>query len=427
MAALYKRLQSAAGGGLLNRRSFLASGIAATVVPAAAAGEAEPKAIGDDLPDWMTALGEDDIPYGRPSPHEAAVVREAAKTVEETVGFTMWHTPIADQRGIITPNGLHFAVHHNGIPDIDPTAHRLMIHGLVKRSLVFDVADLLRYPQASAIHFLECSGNSAANALSPMAMEVSCQDIHGQVSGAEWTGVPLKVLLDEAGLKPGARWLIVEGADGGSHHRSLPLDKLPAGTMVALYQNGERLRPSQGYPMRLFIPGWEGNTNVKWLHRIEVTDRPAYSKDESGLYSEVLADGRIARFTLTMAVKSIITHPSGGQVLPERRGFYEISGLAWSGDGRVASVEVSADGGKSWAQATLHAPVLDRSLTRFSIPWRWDGRDALLLSRATDDQGQVQPTREVWKTAYAAHSFNHYNAIQVWRVEADGTVENSYA
>lgn len=195
---------------------------------------------------------------------------------------------------------------------------------------------------------------------------------------------------------------------------------------IALYQNGERLRPSQGYPMRLFVPGWEGNTHVKWLHRLEVTDKPAYSKDESGLYSDILADGKIQRFSFHMDVKSVITHPSGRQVLPEKRGFYEISGLAWSGYGKIKQVEVSADGGKTWAMAQLEGPILAKSLTRFTIPWQWTGKASTLLSRATDELGRIQPSREQWRTKYASYSFNHYNAIQAWHISNDGKVENSY-
>jgi sulfane dehydrogenase subunit SoxC len=279
----------------------------------------------------------------------------------------------------------------------------------------------------SRIRFLECAGNTAVNAVSPLVEDHSCQELFGQASCSDWAGVPLSHLLNEAGLKDGAAWIVAEGADGGSLTRSLPLDAVMKDAIVALYQNGERLRPSQGYPMRLFMPGWEGNLNVKWLHRLEVAASPAYSKDESGLYTQVLADGRIQRFAFAMDVKSVITHPSGGMVLPEPKGFYEISGLAWSGHGRIARVDVSADGGKSWAQATLHDPVLDRAFTRFSIPWRWTGASTLLLSRATDEHGRVQPARKQWRNRYAAHSFNHYNAIQAWRVNRNGRVENAYA
>lgn len=208
------------------------------------------------------------------------------------------------------------------------------------------------------------------------ALDHTLGDLAGEVSCAEWTGIPLSTLLNEAGLRPSAKWVVAEGADGGSHSRSLPLSALQKDGMLALYQNGERLRPSQGYPMRLLMPGWEGNVNVKWLHRLEVVDTPAYTKDESGLYTQVLNNGQIERFAFHMEVKSVITHPSGQQTLPGAHGFYEIGGLAWSGRGRIAKVEVSIDGGATWAVAQLHGPVLDRAFTRFTLPWQWRGQKA---------------------------------------------------
>lgn len=402
-----------------DRRNFL--GGLALGAGTFAAHAAEPLAA--RMPDAMKRPGDADLPYGQPSRHERQVQR-----IETTVsGFAGWRTPLENQRGIITPTGLHFAVHHNGVPDIAPEQHELMVHGMVKRPLRFDLERLLRYPMVSRVHFLECAGNSAANALSPVARDETLGEIAGEVSCAEWTGVPLSYLLHEAGLKDGAQWVVAEGADGGSHSRSLPLQPLLQDAMVALYQNGERLRASQGYPMRLFMPGWEGNVNVKWLHRLEITDTPAYTKDESGLYTQVLADGRIERFAFHMDVKSVITHPSGKQTLPGHPGFYEIAGLAWSGHGRIARVEVSVDGGRTWTIARLHGPVLDRAFTGFTMPWKWQGQKAVLMSRATDEHGRTQPLRSQWKRRYAMHSFNHYNAVQAWRVAADGRVENVYA
>lgn len=424
-----KIIDEVAGNGLLDRRSFLLSGMAFSGVAlsgvALAAGH--PKAsIAEPLPRWMKTAGGHDNAYGLPSTHESQIQRQLAKSEPQTSLFSIWHTPIENQRGIITPSGLHFSVQHNGIPDIDPQQHELMIHGLVDKPLKFDLETLMRYPIVSNIHFLECAGNTAPNAVSLTALDQTCQELFGQISGSEWSGVPLKYLLNEAGIKPSATWVIVEGADGGSHSRSIPLEKILDDAFIALYQNGERLRPSQGYPMRLFVPGWEGNTHVKWLHRLEVTDKPAYSKDESGLYSDILADGKIQRFSFHMDVKSVITHPSGRQVLPEKRGFYEISGLAWSGYGKIKQVEVSADGGKTWAMAQLEGPILAKSLTRFTIPWQWTGKASTLLSRATDELGRIQPSREQWRTKYASYSFNHYNAIQAWHISNDGKVENSY-
>ncbi|MBK9572110.1 MAG: sulfite dehydrogenase [Rhodoferax sp.] len=413
------------GRGLLPRRSFLGSGLALSAASLGPAVYAAPLAA--RMPDSMKTLGGADQAYGQPAAHEQAVLRVAHPTAPQTAGFAIWRTPLQQQRGIITPSGLHFSVHHNGLPDIAPQRHELMIHGLVKRPLRFDLERLMRYPMVSRIHFLECAGNSAANALSPTARNETLGDLAGEVSCSEWTGVPLSYLFNEAGLQNSAKWVVAEGADGGSHARSLPLSALLKDGMLALYQNGERLRPSQGYPMRLFMPGWEGNVSVKWLHRLEVTDQPAYTKDESGLYTQILSNGQIERFAFHMDVKSVITHPSGLQTMPEPKGFYEIAGLAWSGHGRIAKVEVSTDGGASWAQAQLHGPVLDRAFTRFTLPWQWDGKKATLMSRATDELGRSQPTRADWKRRYAMQSFHHYNAMQAWRVGSDGRVENVYA
>lgn len=421
-------LPEIAGGGLIARRSFLASGLLFATAAPALARTVDPgnATIVDGRPDWMTQPGGDGVAYGLPSPHEAHVVRHAIPYMDESVGFAPWHTPIAAQQGIITPNGLHFAVHHNGLPDIDPEVHELIIHGLVDRPLRFTMDELLRYPIVSSIRFLECAGNTAANALSFTPLNFSVDVISGQVSGAEWAGVRVADLLNESGVKPGGKWVIAEGADAGSLTRSLPLSKLMDDAIVALYQNGERLRPAQGYPVRLFVPGWEGNTSVKWLNRLEVTDVPAFTKDESGLYSEPKSDGTIEHFTFPMGVKSVITHPSGLQTLPEKKGFYEISGLAWSGHGRIARVDISADEGKTWARADLDQTPMDKALVRFSLPWRWDGKPTTLLSRATDEIGNIQPTRKEWKSHYAAHAHNHYNAVQSWRIKKDGEVENVY-
>ena len=417
-------MRSYSGHNGLARRTFLGGLVTGGLsVATAQATPPQPQPLAARLPDAMTRPGGADLPYGLPAVHEAQVER----SLSMAAGFAVWRTPLQHQRGIITPSGLHFAVHHNGVPDIAPERHTLKLHGLVNKPLRFDLDRLMRYPMVSRVHFLECAGNSAANALSPTALDQTLGEIAGEVSCSEWTGVPLAYLLNEAGLKDSAQWVVAEGADGGSHSRSLPLKALMKHGMVALFQNGERLRPSQGYPMRLFMPGWEGNVNVKWLHRLEVTDAPAYTKDESGLYTQVLADGRIERFAFHMEVKSVITHPSGQQRLPEPHGFYEIAGLAWSGRGRIVRVDVSVDGGRTWAVAQLHGPVLDRAFTRFTLPWQWNGRKADLLSRATDEHGRTQPLRSEWKRRYAMHSFNHYNAVQAWRVQADGRVENVYA
>jgi sulfane dehydrogenase subunit SoxC len=378
--------------------------------------------LAQDLPDWMTTPGDGDTPYGQPATDEAGVVRALAP---ESPGFEIWHTPLEQLHGTLTPNGLHFAVHHAGIPDIDPARHALLLHGRVGRPLRFSLERLLRYPMVSRQIALECAGNSGVNAVSPWARDLTLGAISGQVSGAEWTGVPLRLLLDEAGVDPDAGWAVAEGADAGNHARSLPVVKLRDDAMVALFQNGERLRPSQGWPMRLILPGWEGNTQIKWLHRIELVDAPVWTKDESGLYADPLADGGLRAMSFVMEVKSAITRPSGRMVL-DGPGFHEITGLAWSGRGRIERVDVSTDGGLSWTEARLHGPRLPMAMHRFSVPWVWDGRPAVLASRATDEAGQVQPTRAAWHARFASHAFNHYNAIQAWQVARNGAVSNAY-
>jgi sulfane dehydrogenase subunit SoxC len=318
----------AAAGGLLDRRRLLRGGLilggAATASGLAmdrvAAGNAE-------LPSWVMEAGEPVRGYGMPAPQEGYVQR-AKMTPHENLapGFSFSGTPLQYLRGSITPNGLHFEVHHGGRPELDPERHRLMIHGLVERPLQFDLAALERYPMTSNVHFLECAGNSGLNASEGGPPQIAIDQLHGLVSNAEWTGVPLALLLDEAGIRPEGRWVVAIGNDGPSMARSIPVEKMMGDGILALYQNGERLRPEQGYPMRLLLPGYEGNMNVKWVTSLFVTDRPAHTKSESGEYSELLSDGRVAQFTFGMGVKSVITHPSAMMTM-QGPGFYEISGL----------------------------------------------------------------------------------------------------
>ncbi|HUL80849.1 MAG TPA: sulfite dehydrogenase, partial [Gammaproteobacteria bacterium] len=326
--------------------------------------------------------------------------------------------------GVVTPSSLHFERHHNGVPDLDPDTHQVLIHGLVERPLLFSIDALSRYPLVSRIQFLECSGNSAGNN-APEPPQQSAGGLHGLVSCSDWTGVPLAILLEEAGLKPEGRWLLAEGADAAGMSRSVPVAKALDDAILALYQNGERLRPSNGYPVRLFLPGYEGNMNVKWLRRIKVTAEPTMTKDETSKYSDLGLDGRAKLFTFPMEVKSVITSPSGGQKM-KAAGLYQISGLAWSGFGKIRRVEVSADGGKSWAHAALTEPVLSKSLVRFRMPWRWNGNPSVLMSRAVDETGAVQPTRAALMAARGANYRYHYNAIQSWNVSGAGEIGNVY-
>jgi sulfane dehydrogenase subunit SoxC len=321
---------------------------------------------------------------------------------------------------------LHFERHHSGVPTIDPNKHELVIHGLVERPLALTMADLRRFPSVSRIHFLECAGNSGREHEGNPGADP--QQSHGLASCSEWTGVLLSVLLREVGVSSKARWIIAEGADAGRHARSIPLDKANEDVIIAYGQNGEPLRPEQGYPLRVVAPGWEGNVNVKWLRRLHVVDQPYMLRDEAASYTDLMPNGKARQFTFVMEAKSVITRPAGGQSLAGP-GYYEISGLAWSGRGKVTRVEVSTDGGTTWELANLAEPVLSKAFTRFSLPWRWDGRATTLRSRCTDETGYVQPTREellaVRGMTAGPDGYNHYNGIKVWTVRADGTVSHA--
>jgi len=408
-----------AGNGLLGRRAFLRAGLAggaALLTARANATEREP---------WMRAPGAGMSESGAPSRYEDGLARVAISSQAGTTGSGVSRTPLEHLEGIVTPSRLHFERHHSGIPDIDPARHRLTIHGLVERPLSFSLERLHRYPQVARIQFLECSGNSGGM-IAADPPQAGCGAIHGLISTSEWAGVPLAVLLEECGLQASARWAIADGADAAMMSRSIPLAKLLDDAIVALYQNGEPLRPSNGYPMRLFVPGWEGNMCVKWLRTLRVSDVPAMTKDETSRYSDLMADGRSRLFTFPMGVKSVITSPSPGLGLGPR-GRYRISGISWSGSGRIRRVEVSADGGASWTDAVLDTHVLPKCCTRFQAAWDWNGAPAVIMSRATDEAGDIQPTHAALMAGRAGNTFYHYNAIQAWRVDADGEVHNVHA
>lgn len=406
------------GARALSRRRLLTAGAGtgAALVAAQAAGVTRDP--------WMLTPGAGMSEAGTPSRFEDHVKRIGIGSQPGTIGSGASKTPLEHLEGVITPSRLHFERHHSGIPDIDPAAHQLVIHGMVERPLAFSLETLARYPVTSCIQFLECSGNSGA-LTAPQPVQSGCGGLHGLISNSEWGGVPLSTLLDEAGVKRGARWVVASGGDAAAMGRSVPLAKCLDDAIVALWQNGERLRPANGYPMRLFLPGWEGNMSVKWLRTLKVVDQPAMTKDETSKYSDLQADGEAHGFTFPMGVKSVITSPSGGLSM-EAKGLYQISGIAWSGAGRIRQVEVSADGGRSWAPAKLDGPALDKSVVRFRSAWQWNGGPATLLSRATDASGAVQPTRAAALTGRAPGAFYHYNGIQAWRVNADGAVENTY-
>lgn len=427
-----KDLQPAAGNGLFDRRTFFKGGaaLAATLTGYTLSewAVAEPLV---DAPSGL-ALGSLNQAYGAPSRFEKSVVRSLTQRLGP-LGTGQARTPLHLLNGTVTPGGLHFVVAHSGTPDIDPDEHRLLIHGLVKQPLVFTLDSLMRYPMETRMVFVECGGNSAGMFFSEPA-NGTVQALHGQVSNSEWTGVMLSTLLEETGVDLKAKWLIAEGADAGALTRSVPLAKGLDDAMIALYQNGERVMPNNGYPMRLLLPGWEGNMNVKWLRRIELTESPGATYYETRVYADVLPDRKVLNYYFLQEVKSFITQPSPGWNM-NGPGFYEISGLAYSGNGRIAKVMVTADGGRSWAEAALQEPVLSKAVTRFRLPWRWDGGPAVLQSRAWDEAGEVQPTRDEiigWRgQSYStprADGFpsHHYNGPTSWGIQSNGEVKHVY-
>jgi sulfane dehydrogenase subunit SoxC len=409
---------------LLQTASFTALGAAGLVLPTAHAEETrapdDPMRIPGTLP----------RPYGERSSFETyARLGGAGPGAPHGWGANAPSnfnslTPQQELHGIITPSSLHFERHHNGVPTIDPARHRLLIHGLVERQLLFAMADLERLPSTSRIAFLECSGNTWDGWREPQ--DFSVQDTHGLMSTSEWTGVKLSTLLEAAGIRREAKWMLAEGSDAAGLDRSVPLtDEVVNEAMICYGQNGEALRPEQGYPLRLFLPGFEGNINVKWLRRLKLGAAPFMTRWETAKYTDLLPDGKAYQFTLVMEAKSVITYPSGQQRI--QPGFHEIRGLAWSGRGRVMKVEVSVDGGRAWQTARLQEPVLSKCHTRFRFPWRWNGEEAVLQSRCIDEAGYVQPTRQDLVKVRGTNSLYHYNAIQSWKVDSDGRVRNIYA
>ncbi|MBM4073821.1 MAG: sulfite dehydrogenase [Planctomycetes bacterium] len=360
--------------------------------------------------------------YGMPSPFEKNVVRRGRKDYRMP-GSGSIMTPHGNLRGTITPSGLVFERSHGGVPEVDPAQHRLVIHGLVRQPLIFTMDDIVRFPSVSKIHFLECSGNTSQGWMNrPATVQLS----HGLLSSCEWTGVMLSTILDEAGVAPNASWLIAEGADSAGLNRSIPIAKCLEDTMLVYAQNGEALRPENGYPLRLLLPGWEGNMSIKWVRRLRLASEPAMTRWETAMYTESMPDGTARQFTFVMEAKSVITDPA-----PERplraHGFMEIRGIAWSGNGRIKRVDVSTDGGRNWRQAELHDPVLNRALTRFTLPWQWKGEPALIMSRAMDETGYVQPTHRQLVAVRGTANRYHYNAIQPWQIAGDGKVTNVFA
>ena len=406
------------------RKAFLTASVAmAAPAVARAAVEGDPAIL--ELPQWSTTLGLPVAanPYGLPSQYERGLQRRESPGLTRVGGSSVAFTPLQGLFGIITPSGLHFERHHQGWHDIDPSKHRLMINGMVKTNAVFTMDDIMRLPSVSRIHFIECGANTGmewGNVAVP-----TVQYSHGMLSCSEFTGVPLKDILDMCGAdyKKG-RFVLAEGADGSSMTRTIPMELIESGEVLVAYgMNGEMLRPENGYPLRLVVPGVQGVSWVKWLRRIEVGDKPWGAKDEAVHYMDLMPDGLHRQYTSVQECKSVITTPSGGQLLLDK-GFYNISGMAWSGRGKVTRVDVSTDGGINWRQARLETPVLSKAVTRFNIDWVWDGKPAILQSRAVDETGYVQPSYGQLRAARGTKSIYHNNAIQSWKVVESGEVSN---
>lgn len=419
-----------------SRRGFLlksfAAASAAMVSTHAVAGRLD-KAIGKgdsnilSLPEHSTTLGKPVVtnPYGMPSKYEANLQRRESPGLTRVSAASVSFAPLQGLFGIITPSGLHFERHHQGWQDIDPSTHRFMINGLVKNPKVYTMDDLMRLPSVSRMHFIECGANTAmewGNVAVP-----TVQYTHGMLSCSEFTGVPLSILLEDCGYdKKNGKFVLAEGGDGSSMTRTISIERALDDVLVVWGMNGEMLRPENGYPLRLVAPGVQGVSSVKWLRRIEVGDQPYGAKDESIHYIDAMPGGMYRQYTSVQECKSVITTPSGGQVLVEQ-GFFNISGLAWSGRGKIKRVDVSVDGGRNWRTARLESPVLPKCLTRFNIDWVWDGSPAILQSRAIDETGYVQPKINELREVRGTKSIYHNNAIQSWKVAESGELSNVQA
>ena len=408
-----------------SRRAFLRGAAAvggATAMGTSAAAQGDPAIT--ELKPWNQFLGEgvDASPYGMPSKFEAHVRRQDVPWLTADPISSINFTPLHEMDGIITPNGLCFERHHGGVAEVDPAEHRIMINGLVDRELVFTMEDLMRFPRENHVSFLVCAANSGMEWRG--AQLNGCQYTHGMIHNVMYTGVPLRLLLEEAGVKTEGKWLLAEGADASGMTRSIPMEKALDDCLVAFKMNGEALRPEQGYPVRLVVPGWEGNMWIKWLRRLEVGDKPWHQREETSKYTDLLGDGRARRFTWEMDAKSVITSPSPQAPITHGKGQTVITGVAWSGRGTIPRVDVTIDGGVNWHEARMSGPSLDKSMHRFYYEFDWDGSELLLQSRAHDSTGYVQPTKDQLRAVRGLNSIYHNNGIQTWFVNSDGVAEN---
>ena len=384
----------------------------------------ENKNLPPHVADWSKDLGDgvDANPYGKPSDYEQDVVRRTVGWLTASRESSINFTPLHELDGIITPNGLCFERHHGGVAEVVPQDYRLMINGLVDKPLIFTMDDLMRFPRENKIYFLECAANSGMEWHG--AQLNGCQFTHGMVHCVMYTGVPLKYILGEAGIKTNAKWIMAEGGDSAGMNRSIPLFKALDDCMIAFKMNGEALRPEQGYPARLVVPGWEGNMWVKWIRRMEIGDKPWHTREETSKYTDLMENGKARRFTWEMDCKSVITNPSPQAPIKHKKGHTILTGLAWSGRGRVQRVDVTTDGGKNWHQARIDGLRLPMALHRFYYQFEWDGKPLLLQSRAIDETGYIQPSKNALRQARGVNSIYHNNGIQTWHVQADGEIEN---
>lgn len=408
---------------LAERRSFLKQGLTMLGAAGLAAGGSRAVALPPEVPGWSKKLGTGVLtnPYGSPSSYESHVQRRTVDWLTADRIAAISFTPLADLKGIITPSGVVFERFHAGLPEINPQEHRLMIHGMVERPIILSMDDLMRFPSVSMIRFLECPANGGMEWRG--AQMDRLQFSHGMLACCEWTGVLLSTILEEVGVKKGASWILAEGSDGSHMSRSIPMDKALDDALVVFAQNGEALRPEQGYPVRLINPGWEGNTSIKWLRRLEIGDKPWGQREETSKYTDLYADGKSREFTFVQECNSVVTNPCPEKPLG-KPGKMWIEGLAWSGHGKVKQVDVSMDGGVSWRPARFTSAVLPRALTRFGVEWDWNGGPAMIQSRAIDETGYVQPTYGQLRDARGTNSIYHKNAIHTWKVNTDGSVAN---
>ena len=410
----------------INRRQLLASSFALGAVgtiKASKASEVVPSNSPPNLPEWTTYLGDgvDVAPYGSPSEFESHVIRRNVPWLTATAESSVNFTPIQNLEGFVTPNGLCFERHHGGVAIINPDEYRFMINGLVDREMIFTLDDLKRFPQTNKFYFLECAANGGMEWRG--AQLNGCQFTFGMIHNVQYTGVKLSDLVKETGLKPSAKWLLAEGSDSAGLARSVPIEKALDDCMIVWAMNGEALRPEQGYPARLVVPGWEGNMWIKWIRRIEFGDMPYLTREETSKYTDLMTDGYARMFTWVMEAKSVVTFPSPENPL-NGKGLYQLRGLAWSGRGKIKRVDVSIDGGKNWNTANIHGPVLNKSLTRFTMPFHWSGDQMLVQARAIDETGYVQPTIKELQNIRGVNSIYHNNSIATWLVNKNGSVEN---